>query len=66
MGRIGLFELLPGSEELAHVIADGANEEALQRYARERQLFSLLDDGIAKLLDGTTTVSEVTSAVVNW
>ncbi|MCC6512197.1 MAG: type II/IV secretion system protein, partial [Pirellulaceae bacterium] len=66
VGRIGLFELLPGSEELAHVIADGANEEALQRYARERQLFSLLDDGIAKLLDGTTTVSEVTSAVVNW
>ncbi len=65
-GRIGLFELMPGNESLAQLISQGHDEQTLIAYAQEQGWNSLLDDGIAKLLDGTTSVSEVTQAVLNW
>ena len=65
-GRIGLFELMPGNEALAQLISQGREEQALVSYAQEQGWQSLLDDGIAKLLDGTTNYSEVTQAVLNW
>lgn len=65
-GRIALFEMLESSETIAKLIADGANEDDVLHDARSRNVSLLLDDGIAKILDGTTTVAEVTSAVTLW
>ncbi len=65
-GRIALFEMLESSEMMAKLIADGANEDDLLNDARSRNVSMLLDDGVAKILDGTTTVAEVTSAVTLW
>ncbi len=65
-GRIALFEMLESSETMAKLIADRANENELLQDARSRNVSMLLDDGVAKILDGTTTVAEVTSAVTLW
>ncbi len=65
-GRIGLFELMPGSESLAQLISHSATEQALVDYGREQNWNRLLDDGLSKLLDGTTSYSEVTQAVLDW
>jgi type II secretory ATPase GspE/PulE/Tfp pilus assembly ATPase PilB-like protein len=64
-GRIGLFELLPIDEDLAHRIVEGANEGEINRRARERKIPSLRDDAAAKLLAGITTFDEII-AVAAW
>ncbi len=65
-GRVALFEMLESSEAMAKLIAGGANEDELLQYARSRNVSLLRDDGVAKILDGTTTVAEVTNAVTLW
>ncbi len=65
-GRVALFEVLESSEEVAKLISGGANEDVLLQNLRSRNVSMLLDDGIAKVLDGITTVAEVTSAVTVW
>jgi type II secretory ATPase GspE/PulE/Tfp pilus assembly ATPase PilB-like protein len=64
-GRIGLFELLPIDEDLAHRIVEGANEGEINRRARERKIPNLRDDAAAKLLAGVTTFDEII-AVSAW
>lgn len=65
-GRIALFEMLESSEATAKLIAGGANEDELLQDARSRNVSLLIDDGVTKILDGTTTVAEVTNAVTLW
>jgi type II secretory ATPase GspE/PulE/Tfp pilus assembly ATPase PilB-like protein len=65
-GRVALFEMLESNEEIAKLIAAGANEDVLLQATRSRSVSTLLDDGVAKILDGTTTVAEVTNAVTLW
>lgn len=62
-GRIGLFEILECSAELSKLIANGTSEADIAEEARQRGGRTLLDDGLSKILDGTTTVAEVTSAI---
>lgn len=65
-GRVALFEMLESSEEIAKLIANGANEDTLLQHMRADNISLLLDDGIAKIQAGVTTVAEVTSAVTVW
>jgi type II secretory ATPase GspE/PulE/Tfp pilus assembly ATPase PilB-like protein len=62
-GRIGLFELFDCSTEIANLIAQGANETRIVDESRRLGVKTLLDDGILKVLDGTTTVAELAAAV---
>ncbi len=65
-GRVGLFEVVAGTADLAALISAGATEERLMRFAQEQKLPGLVDDAIERLLDGTTCVQEVTQAVTVW
>lgn len=58
-GRTGLFELFRPDLELSTAIAEGASEYELRRLNRDRGGRSLLEDGIAKCMEGRTTVVEV-------
>lgn len=62
-GRVGLFEMLECSSDTSKLIANGADETLLAEHTRRLGEGSLLEDGIAKVLDGTTTISEISSAV---
>ena len=58
-GRIGVFEMLPVDTGLERLIVEGANEVELDEYARDRQIPSLLDDAIDKLLAGAICLSDL-------
>jgi general secretion pathway protein E len=57
-GRSGIYELIPVDEHLQAMIHQGESEQALERYARTLSP-GIRDDGIRKVLDGTTTLEEV-------
>ena len=65
-GRLGLFEMLSLDEQWARRVADGADEGQLLEMMRERNVPMLLDDGIAKLLAGQTTLREIQQAISVW
>lgn len=57
-GRAGLYEVVAVDERFQAMIHDGASEAEIEAHAR-RDNPSLLDDGVAKLRAGLTTVEEV-------
>lgn len=57
-GRAGLYEVVAVDDAFQKLIHDGASEAELEAAARKDSP-SLLDDGIAKLRAGVTTVEEV-------
>jgi len=60
-GRTGIYELVSVDGRMRTMIHDGAAEHELERYARERGP-SIREDGIRKVLAGTTTLEEVLRA----
>ncbi|MES2497463.1 MAG: type II secretion system ATPase GspE [Pseudomonadota bacterium] len=61
-GRMALYEVVAADDELRRMIHDGASEAQLTASARKAGP-SLLDDGIAKIRAGLTTVDEVSRVV---
>ena len=57
-GRSALYEVVVADDHLRALIHDGASEAALTLAARARGP-SLLDDGLAKIREGTTSIEEV-------
>jgi type IV pilus assembly protein PilB len=66
VGRVGLFEMLPIDETLSRLIAEGAEEGEIVRHIRDRKIPRLVDDAMAKLVDGQVTAREVLAAVTLW
>lgn len=64
-GRIGLFEMLENNSEIADLIAGSVNESMIAESSRRLGGSTLIDDGVAKILDGTSSVAEIVSAV-SW
>ena len=56
-GRIGLFELLPMTDEIAAMIGQPTRE--IEAAAREAGMFTLRDDGVRLAIAGITTLDEV-------
>ena len=57
-GRTGIYELVSIDEQMRTLIHEGAGEQELETNARTRGP-SIRQDGISKVLDGTTTLEEV-------
>jgi general secretion pathway protein E len=57
-GRSGIYEMIPVDEHMQAMIHQGESEQALERYARTLSP-GIRDDGIRKVLEGTTTLEEV-------
>jgi general secretion pathway protein E len=58
-GRIPIGEFLPVDAELRHEILQNPSSDNLLRAARARGFVTLLEDGIAKVSEGLTTIDEV-------
>jgi general secretion pathway protein E len=58
-GRVGLFEIVAFTPELAELVRNHAGEGALTQAARARGFVPLLDDGLTKARSGHTTLAEV-------
>jgi type IV pilus assembly protein PilB len=58
-GRLGLYELMAVTEEVAKVINAAAPEEHLRRIAIQEGMVTLRDAGLGKIRQGVTSVEEV-------
>ncbi|RJP39554.1 MAG: hypothetical protein C4547_03495 [Phycisphaerales bacterium] len=58
-GRTGIFEVLTVSEEIAGLIAEGAPMQKVKSVARRAKMYYLQEEGLFKVIDGTTSLNEV-------
>jgi type IV pilus assembly protein PilB len=63
-GRIGIFQLLEMTEELASLAASKASREEIERAALSTGMRSIWDDGLAKVAAGLTSVEELARVCV--
>jgi type II secretion system protein E len=58
-GQIGLFEMLVANEEIERLVMERSNSGRIREAATRMGMTTLRDDGIAKVKEGITTLSEV-------
>jgi len=58
-GRVGLFEMLAMTDELRRLILRRASEEELEAANRRNGFSTLREEGIARVVEGVTTLDEV-------
>jgi type IV pilus assembly protein PilB len=58
-GRIGIYQLLEVTDEIRRLLLDKASAEVLGNVGREQGMRSLRDDGLEKVRQGVTSLSEV-------
>ncbi|MDI7266493.1 MAG: type II secretion system ATPase GspE [Myxococcota bacterium] len=59
IGRTGIYELLLVTDHIRSLVLSRADSTAIRRAAIEEGMDALRDDGVRKVLEGTTTVEEV-------
>jgi type IV pilus assembly protein PilB len=62
-GRIAIHEIIEINTEMENMIAEGATEPEIERYARKNGMASLLADGKEKLKTGITSYQELVSVI---
>lgn len=62
-GRLAIMEVLRINADLDSLIAKAATPQEIERKARENGFKSLADEGIAKILDGSTSIDELSRIV---
>ena len=62
-GRIGVYELLPVTEEIREMVVKQAPHDELRQLAIDQGLSSLRDEGFRLVNDDVTTVNEVLRTV---
>lgn len=58
-GREMISEVLPISDKLSTMIANGATKDELEKQAVQEGFYSMFQDGLQKAKDGKTTVEEI-------
>jgi general secretion pathway protein E len=58
-GRLGVFEILEISDEVRHLVAGGADSNAIDRAAITAGMTTMVDDGVAKCRAGITSAAEL-------
>lgn len=62
-GRLGIFEIIMMSEKLNEVINQNPSEVEIENASREQGLPNMIQDGLIKVLNGTTTLEEVSRVI---
>jgi type IV pilus assembly protein PilB len=63
-GRVGIFQLLTMTDEVRHLAAREASGTEIEAAAVEAGMSTLWSDGLAKVRDGLTTVSELRRVLI--
>ncbi|MFA5076074.1 MAG: ATPase, T2SS/T4P/T4SS family [Patescibacteria group bacterium] len=58
-GRVGIYEVLEMNDQIKELIMNQANSDAIKAKAIEQGMVTMIEDGIAKVLDGQTTINEI-------
>jgi type IV pilus assembly protein PilB len=62
-GRIGLYEVMPMSEEIERLTVERASSDSIKAVAMQQGMISLRDDGLEKVRMGVTSIEEVARVV---
>ena len=62
-GRMGLYEVMPVSEEIERLVVDRSSSEDIRRSAQRDGMLSLRSDGLEKVRQGSTSIEEVLRVV---
>lgn len=62
-GRVGLFEAILVDDHLAEIIANNPTERQIKHAAQRQGIFTMVEDGVAKILSGITSIEEVQGTV---
>jgi type IV pilus assembly protein PilB len=63
-GRLALHEVMPVSETIERMAVEHSSAAAIAEQAREEGMVTLRSDGLAKVLDGITSLDEILRVVV--
>jgi type IV pilus assembly protein PilB len=63
-GRLALHEVMPISEEVERLAVERASATVIEQVAKSEGMRTLRDDGMAKVLQGVTTMDEILRVVV--
>jgi type IV pilus assembly protein PilB len=63
-GRMGLYEVMPITEEIERLTAEGKSADEIRRLAIEQGMTTLREDGLDKARLGRTSVDEIFRVVV--
>lgn len=58
-GRIGIYEVLEGSDKIRVLISEKATSDEIQKQAVSEGMITMLQDGLDKVSSGLTTIEEV-------
>ncbi len=58
-GRAAIYEVLPMTESIKHIISKDADLSAIRKKAREEGMVTLRENAVKKLVNGVTTLQEV-------
>jgi type IV pilus assembly protein PilB len=58
-GRLGLYEVMPVTEEVERMAVERRSSEDLRRLAMEQGMITLLQDGLEKVRMGQTSIEEI-------
>jgi type IV pilus assembly protein PilB len=62
-GRVGLYEVMPMTEEIERLTVERASSETVKRVAIEQGMYTLRDDGLHKAASGLTSIEEIARVV---
>ncbi|MBF0488089.1 MAG: Flp pilus assembly complex ATPase component TadA [Nitrospirae bacterium] len=64
-GRVGIYEIVPASAKVRKLIYEDAGENEITHAAREAGMTSIIEDGLKKVMMGTTSLDEVLRVTSN-
>jgi type IV pilus assembly protein PilB len=62
-GRVAVAEVLLFDDDMDEMVAQSASKADLKKIAVEKGFKSMKDDGVLKVLDGTTSIEALSKAV---
>lgn len=64
-GRVGLFEVLPMTDEIGQLIMSGGNSLEIEKLAQKDGMLTIYQSGLEKVKHGITTLEEVNRVTVD-
>ncbi len=58
-GRVGIFEVLGVTEKISEMVSKRASSDEIEKQARAEGMIKMLEDGMIKAVQGTTSIEEV-------
>lgn len=58
-GRVGVYQVMPISEDMCELIMSGANSREIAQQAKNEGIRDLRQSGLLKVMDGTTSLAEI-------